>query len=456
MATTTATPSPTPTPTVSAWGKPGAWALDAEEHEAELKESFNSNNNGDRYVVDFNQNQKQQPLADFPSLSAAATTKSKKKKPQTLSLSEFNTGAKVTHGSAQPYKPKGLSVDELLVLPTGPRERTAEEIERSKSRGFNSYGMSGGGGRDDSSSSRWGSEPRRNGGGFGRDGDRDREREPRELGPSRADEVDDWGAAKKSSVGAMSYERSERRERGGGGGFFDSQSKADESDNWASAKKSFAPSDAPPRRFGGSGSGGFERERRSGFGFEGGLSNVNGGADAESWGKRREDHVNLSENGGRPKLVLQPRSMSNGEEKTGLGSAVKTKGSNPFGEARPREEVLAEKGQDVKDIDEQLESVKVKEVLVELVVSKIPSSGKNPFGDARPREEVLANKGHDSKKIDEQLESVISKEAVVAPAVSNGTPFGMKSFAAIASEDRTERSWRKTVSFDEPISRYAC
>ncbi|QHO16009.1 Eukaryotic translation initiation factor [Arachis hypogaea] len=56
----------------------------------------------------------------------------------------------------------------------------------------------------------------------------------------------------------------------------------------------------------------------------------------------------------------------NNESQEGVGNGnsndnvVKPKGPSPFGEARPREEVLAEKGHDWKKIDEQLESMKIK------------------------------------------------------------------------------------------------
>ena len=46
------------------------------------------------------------------------------------------------------------------------------------------------------------------------------------------------------------------------------------------------------------------------------------------------------------------------------GTTARSKSSNPFGEARPREEVLAEKGHDWKKLNEELES-KIKEVLGE-------------------------------------------------------------------------------------------
>ncbi|CAA0827703.1 glycine-rich protein [Striga hermonthica] len=317
---------------VSAWAKPGAWALDAEENESEL----------------LKQHQEDDAAAgagaDFPSLSAAKTKK--KKKQQALSLQEF-------------FKPeaaqgKGLTQDELLALPTGPRQRTAEELDRGKlGGGFRNYG---GGIRDE--------QPRR-GGGFNR--------EPsREFTPSRADETDNWATGKRSPVGF-----GERRERGERGGFFgDSQSRADEVDNWAS-KKSFVPSE--PRR----------HEKRGGFGLESGnggsdsdnwlkrkeeerprvggsfdsLRDRRGGSDADSetWGRKR-DESGVGFGSGRPKLNLQPRTLPVGEGQKDefLGSA-KPKSSNPFGAARPREEVLKEKGQDWKEIEEKLESMKVKE-----------------------------------------------------------------------------------------------
>ncbi|KAH6756139.1 hypothetical protein C2S53_004400 [Perilla frutescens var. hirtella] len=315
--------------TVSAWGKPGAWALDAEENEPELlqqsKEDTSTVYGGE--------------AAAFPSLTAASSSsaKTKKKKPQALSLQEF---------SAYPAsaKTKGLTHDELLSLPTGPRERSAEELDRNKlGGGFRSYG---GGARDE--------QPRRQG---------SFNREFSEFAPSRADENDDWGATKKLSAN----NGFERRERGERGGFFgDTQSRADEVDNWAS-NKSLVPSEA--RRYekrggfglessnGGSdagnlGKGKEEEGRRSGGAFDSLRERRGGiewnGVDSESWGRKREE----SSGGNRPRLNLQPRTLPVNEG----ASVVKPKGSNPFGEARPREEVLKEK-----EIEENLEFVKVKE-----------------------------------------------------------------------------------------------
>ncbi|KAG5624821.1 hypothetical protein H5410_010039 [Solanum commersonii] len=352
--------------TVSAWAKPGAWALDSEENELELQreESVKVENHSNGGGAG--------GLADFPSLAAAATTKTKKKKPQTLSLQEFSTySAAKQSQTAAAAATKGLTPEEVLMLPTGPRERTAEELDQSRlGGGFRSYGYDRQGGRGSSDDSR-------RQGGFRRDTDR-------EIAPSRADETDDWGAAKKTSAGNGFERRGERGERGGF--FSDSQSKADESDNWAT-NKAFVPSsgrrfdrrgsfgsngsdsdsdrwtkrkeEEGGRRFA-SGGGAFDslRERRGGY-------DSNGGVDSENWGKKREEN-GVSAGGGRPKLNLQPRTLplsegqQNGNEPAPVPVA-KPKGANPFGAARPREEVLKEKGQDWKEIDQKLESLKVKE-----------------------------------------------------------------------------------------------
>lgn len=340
----------------SVWAKPGAWALEAEEHEAELKQqappSTQKSSAGDS--------------SDFPSLAAAATTKTKKKKAQTISLAEF-----ATYGSAKAApQTERLTQAELVSLPTGPRERSADELDRSKlGGGFRSYG----GGRygDESSSSRWGSsrvseDGERRGGGFNRD------REPsRDSGPSRADEDDNWAAAKKP-IGGNGFER---RERGAGGGFFESQSKADEVDSWVSSKPS------EPRRFEKRGS--FEslsRNRDSQYG--GG-----GSSDSDTWGRRREESsgangVPSPTAGSRPRLVLQPRTLPVAvvevvkPESPVLVIVEKPKGANPFGNARPREEVLAEKGQDWKEIDEKLEADKLKDVAAAIEKPDEKSPGK--------------------------------------------------------------------------------
>ncbi|KDP27577.1 hypothetical protein JCGZ_19582 [Jatropha curcas] len=324
----------------SPWGKAGAWALDAEEHEEELRQQpLVSQNNTDSASGE----------SEFPSLAAAAATKQpKKKKNQTLSLAEFS--AKASQPSQQS---RSLTHEDLLNLPTGPRQRSAEELDRTRlGGGFKSYGMNNRSG-DDSSNSRWG-------GGNSRVSSRDRDAS-RELAPSRADEIDDWSKTKKSPVG-NGYERRER------GSFFDSLSKADESDSWVANK----PTES--RRFGAT-NGGFERRgsfdslSRDRHGSNSGA----GGADSDSWGRKRED-TNITGTA-RPKLVLQPRSLPVNDN----GTAAKPKGSNPFGDARPREEVLAEKGKDWKEIDEKLESVKINGNK-EMERGNSTSFGKRSFG----------------------------------------------------------------------------
>ncbi|XP_074575406.1 eukaryotic translation initiation factor 4B3-like [Curcuma longa] len=353
---------------VSAWSKPGAWALDAEEHDAAVAV-------GNALDVSSLAAESQQQQHDFPSLAAAAASKTskKKKKPQPVSLAEFTSGKPVSYGAGgRGLSSAAFAPDEHLALPTGPRERSAEELERSSSRGFGySYGSRGRTNGEEANPDRWGAgrvsdEPRRGGfGGFNRD-----------LEPSRADEIDDWGAAKKSSV-------PERRERvgGGRGALFESHSRADESDSWISTKSA-----APPRA--GSG-GGFvgSRERMGGFDMLNKKGSNGGRDDSDTWARnkdftaadawKREEDVS---NGGRRRLVLQPRSLplSNGDnvkpvqgEKNLESPEKKSRASNPFGAARPREEVLAEKGQDWKEIEEKLEFTKIRDAQRESVsVSK--------------------------------------------------------------------------------------
>ncbi|KAL7156468.1 hypothetical protein ABFS83_02G011600 [Erythranthe nasuta] len=388
--------------TVSAWAKPGAWALDSEENETELLQQHKED------VAPAKGHSNGAGTADFPSLSVAAATKTnKKKKPQKLSVGDF-----LSYNEPKPsvYQPKGLTHEENLVLPKGPRERTAEELSRNK--GFRSYE------RDE--------QPRRN-----RDSDR-------EFIPSRADETDNWAVGKKS-VNSSGFERRERGERNGF--FTDSQSRADDVDNWGS-NKSFVPS-AEPRRY----------EKRMGFGLESG----NGGADSDNWGRRKEEDGrkpagafdSLRERrggfdsngadseswgrkreegnggggavGGRPKLNLKPRTLPIIEvqkveiapvvhvsevQKEEIAIVVKPRTSNPFGEARPREEVLKEKGQDWKEIEEKLESTKLKEV-VSIGTVDVPVPAKKSFWSGNGRDRVQPE--HKTEKAWRKPESVGSR-----------------------------------------------
>ena len=148
------------------WGGVGAWALDAERAEEEEREAA------------ANPAPAPAPAAGFPSLREAAAGKSKKKnKGTTLSLSEF-AGYGPGRRQAPAPEPKGLTPAEIMMLPSGPRERSAEELDRTRGLGggFRSYGGGdrGGGGFDD--------DGRRGAPGRGADLDM----------PSRADEDRDW------------------------------------------------------------------------------------------------------------------------------------------------------------------------------------------------------------------------------------------------------------------------
>lgn len=372
------------------WGGAGAWAAEAERAEAEELEAA-----------------KAAESQSFPSLKEAVSTKPKKKK---MSLSEFTMGGSFsstgpTTGSTR------LTTDEMLSLPTGPKERSAEEMQYGRhGGGFSSYGRSSGPypgrGRDrEDSDGSWGGAGRRSYGGF----DDDRRGPPSRVSdldlPSRADEVDNWATAKKPLPSFDSGRQNRVGSLGGSGGgpIGGAFSRADEVDNWAAAKRPVQP--GPPARSSTFGSGfrdsGPEPDRwaRGGGG---------GGREVE-----RE----------RPKLVLDPR-KDVGLNEPPQPQVAKTNKPNPFGEARPREDILAEKGLDWKKLDSDIEAKKTSRPSsahssrpssaqssrsdglglhgIENVVKPKPKV--NPFGDAKPREVLLEERGKDWRKIDQQLE----------------------------------------------------
>ncbi|XP_078172158.1 eukaryotic translation initiation factor 4B1-like isoform X2 [Carex rostrata] len=355
--------------TKPAWGGVGAWALDAERAEAEERDQIPTTTP----TPDSSQN--------FPSLREAVSTggKSKKKKQQTFSLAEFNTSA----------SNKGPSHEELLRLPTGPRERTADELDRSRlGGGFRNYGGEGFRRREGDDESR-----------------RGQSRAPEFDQPSRADEVDNWARDKKSFTPSISD--SSRRDRygslgsgGGGGGGDGGSSRADETDDWSRSKKPISSSST---------------SRHSGFGS--GFRESAGSSDSDRWARG----VSLPQNGGRERtrLVLDPPKKAEGSTPT---AEVRSRPS-PFGAARPREEVLKEKGLDWRKVDTELEQKGSRPTSSH---SSRPSSAQssrpgspgsvtgdvatrvrpkvNPFGDAKPREVILEEKGKNWRKIDLELE----------------------------------------------------
>ncbi|XP_020571951.1 eukaryotic translation initiation factor 4B1-like [Phalaenopsis equestris] len=375
------------------WGVVGAWALEAERAEAEEREradgASGSLSGGSTLLAG-------QPSQSFPSLKEAVT-KPKKKKGVSLTLSEFTTGNYVGPGGARrepSFESKGLTHDEMIRLPTGPRERTAEELEHSRlGGGFRSYGYGGsGGGVPPRRRSEFGmdDEPRR-GASISRATDPDL--------PSRADEVDNWATSKKFTP-SMDSGRQERYGSLASGG----SSKADDVDNWSLGKKSSAP---PP-------------SRNSGFG-SGFRDSPVPGADSDRWVRGGKGSFSSNGERERPRLILDPPKRDSGSQSESVRSRP-----SPFGAARPREEVLAEKGMDWRKMETEIEDKKsarptsshssrpssAQSSRPGSPISQISGEGGaaksrpkvNPFGDAKPREVLLEEKGMDWRKIDLELE----------------------------------------------------
>ncbi|XP_044403137.1 eukaryotic translation initiation factor 4B3, partial [Triticum aestivum] len=117
----------------------------------------------------------------------------------------------------------------------------------------------------------------------------------------------------------------------------------------------------------------------------------------------------------------------------------KVRSWNPYGAARPREEVLA--GKEVYEREEKL-----------VIQPKVRSW--NPYGAARPREEVLAGKGEDWRKIDEKLEALMVREA--PPEVrSSGrrvSPVqGEENENGEVLERSTDRVWKKPTAVEAEV-----
>ncbi|KAJ7569003.1 hypothetical protein O6H91_01G056900 [Diphasiastrum complanatum] len=404
-----------------AWSGAGAWADDAEQAEAEAKTTA-------AFAA---------PEA-FPSLGEAVSAKpQKKKKHQTITLSELLVGKPVGPGSKSRQLPDShkLTTKEMMMLPTGPRDRSDEEPQSGGlGGGFKDYGGYRGSDRDQERNPNGdpgygernrgfggGFERERAVGGFGRD---------RDDASSRADENADWGAAKKfvPSQGGGGFDDDRRSGRSSDR---DLPSRADEVENWGSAKK-FTPANDLDQR---SSKFGFEDMRRGygeGFSSRGGYQEApsrrgawDSGAESDRWSRRNQSENGFSELSERPRLVLQPRSRNVNDDESFSQNAkplyetadTTTKArSNPFGSARPREEVLAEKGQECVKTDSDSSAIHkdsrsssshssrpaTPDSSVDLPVKPHPRV--NPFGDAKPREVLLQEKGEDWRKIDFELE----------------------------------------------------
>ncbi|KAL6767156.1 hypothetical protein ACKKBG_A38820 [Auxenochlorella protothecoides x Auxenochlorella symbiontica] len=374
-----------------AWAKPaGAWAQAVEEEEAEQGP----------ILVPVVAKEKEFPSlgdapdrAGFPSLGAAAAVKDSKKerrKKQTMSLADFvSTVDAPKPGTFVPSARVGgsalrrpLNDDDILRnLPTTSRGKVEGDEKPGDRLGgsFRDYGGDRAGGRygdddrrrgdgDDMGGSRadaadsWGMERKfvpggassdrgrgfgsGSGGGFGDRRDRSPRSERDESGPSRADTVDDWGAARQfvpssgggrpgSGSGDRFGERREYEEVRG-------PSRADTEPRWERSGLAPPPPTAfderpPPREgddrrggFGGSWSGGARRE-----GFRGGSPLRSGSSErADNW-RRAEGAASPSAEGAPPPRVrlslAVPEAASRGASRASV-----------FGAARPREEVLAQ------------------------------------------------------------------------------------------------------------------
>ncbi|KAL8037800.1 hypothetical protein ABFX02_11G061400 [Erythranthe guttata] len=353
----------------SPWGNVGNWAAEAERAEAEEREAAEKEAAAAAAA---------QSTPSFPSLKEAVTTATKQKKKTKMTLHEFRTQDSPYSGSAPS---RGLTPDEMFRLPTRPKERSPDEMQHGRlGGGFSNYGTRSAGpnqGRDqqqyDGRRSYGFQEDERRGG-------PPQPRIPEMNQPSRADEVDNWASMKKPIV--PEFNSGQARPGGkysslGAGGSPGAGSRADEVDSWASAKK---PIPQPHQ----------QGSRSSSFGS--GYSRP----ESDRWTRNEQRSVLDS-----PKIEADV--------------VVKVNKPNPFGAARPREEVLAEKGLDWKKMDLETEGKKPASSQSSRPESPVLTAGEgevavkqkpkvNPFGDAKPREVLLQEKGLDWKKIDLELE----------------------------------------------------
>ncbi len=200
-------------------------------------------------------------------------------------------------------------------------------------------------------------------GGFGSGGfgsrREDRDEPAGEDGPSRADTTDDWGASRKFTPTSA----------GGSGGFEDKSS-----------------------------SRGFASSRRGDDDFEGGPSR----ADTESrWGKKIAPSSGVSSGSSGGGYEDRPSRDRDSEETWGARRGVDAGADAPSAGGRPRLKLAPRtKPLPVLEIPPEAKLPEKKEPEPEPlpVVTGPPKPKANPFGAARPREEVLKEQGRDWKK----------------------------------------------------------
>ncbi|PIN04173.1 hypothetical protein CDL12_23283 [Handroanthus impetiginosus] len=385
----------------SPWAKIGAWAAEAEREEEEEREA------AEKRAADVAE--AAPPTTSFPSLKEAVSTGKQKKKTK-MTLQEFAMQTSSYSGSVPS---RGLTPEEMLSLPTGPRERSPDEIQQGRlGGGFPNYGP------------RTGSVGSNTGRGREYDGRRsygledDNRRGPPPPSrvsefnqPSRADEVDNWASMKKQTL--PEYDSRQARPGGkysslGGGGAPGVVSQADEVDNWAAVKKPISQT---------------QQTRPSSFGS--GFSRP----EPDRWTRNERS---FGSGFSRPEPDRWTRNELRPVLETSKNEVEKVNKPSPFGAARPREEVLAEKGVDWKKLDLDIEVKKQHSVSGESRPTSSQSSRPgsahssrseppaaltgagegivkqkpkvSPFGDAKPREVLLEEKGLDWKKIDLELD----------------------------------------------------
>ena len=325
------------------WG-PGAWEKEADRVDVDIAAT------------------KANKAAHSGSLAAAGKAK-KKNKGQTLTLAEFATGAFVglggrNHIGGAPVAStsNGLTTGGLLMLPRGPRDRSGDEAD---------YG-GGGSFREES------------------DGQRGSDKKPHtranDFEPSRADQVENWASAKKV---ASPPPGSERRPQSRANDL--EPSRADKVENWAAAKK-VAP--APPassyngsnrQRYDAGGQAsrydpnGLQRSRADEVNNWGAGKRTRsfGSMGTEGWGNGRGEGFSsaVERDRERPRLVLNPPSRPGNDalhvsdaaklplsDASQVDAAKPRQKPNPFGSARPREEVLSKRGEDSKKLESEIES----------------------------------------------------------------------------------------------------
>ncbi|KAJ1279800.1 hypothetical protein BS78_04G183300 [Paspalum vaginatum] len=314
-------------------------------------------------------------LGGVGALREAAAGKPKKKgKGTTLSLSEFAGYGPGRRQAAPPEPPRGLTAAEMMMLPTGPRERSADELDRPRGLGggFRSYGSGDRGG----------------GGGFDDDARRGSDLDVR----SRADEDRDWSMSKKSFAPSPADSGPRSRYGGLGGGVPASVGRADDDGDWSRGKK---PLPAAPSRYPSLGSGGGFRD-----------SPVS--ADSDDRCRPTSSHST------RPESAHSSRPGSPGSQVSAAGSEGAPRARpkvNPFGDAKPREVVLQEKGKDWRKIDLELEHRRIdrpetneesvlKEEINLLKVELNESEGKISDDDAKGLSEKIT-------QMEKQLELLI-------------------------------------------------